>query len=124
MTRAVLALWAVCALAACKKSDDAAPAWSAPPVMESAEQERGLQACDAYVARVCRCAEADPDALGEQCRLASEQPAALRTTLSLLNGDEGQFGPDDARALQATARRIIKDCFEADVALDPKTCPR
>jgi hypothetical protein len=28
------------------------------------------------------------------------------------------------REAQHTARRIIKDCFEKDAALDPASCPR
>ncbi|RMH43298.1 MAG: hypothetical protein D6689_05455 [Deltaproteobacteria bacterium] len=106
-----------------KKADDEPDPWTAPPVMSDAEQQRGRQACEAYVARLCACAESRPE-LAESCRLAQAQPEALAQLFGMLNGKEGALGQRELREAQHTARRIIKDCFEKDAALDPATCPR
>jgi hypothetical protein len=111
------------ALAACDKKSGEPAGWTAPPVMEKVEQERGTRACDAYVARLCVCAEAQP-ALADQCRLARAQPDALATLLGMVNGAEGKLADRELREAQHAARKIIEDCFEKDAALDPATCPR
>lgn len=110
-------------LAACGAKDDDPPEWTAPPVMEPAEQQRGLQACTAYVERLCACAETHAD-LADQCTLARSQPEALDQLLGMVNGDEGKLGDREIREAQHSARRIIKDCFEKDAALSPTRCPR
>jgi hypothetical protein len=100
----------VVAASACSKREKGEPAdWTAPPVMEQAEQTRGRQACDAYVERLCACVEARPE---------------LAQLLGMINGEEGKLGKREMREAQHTARRIIKDCFEKDAALDPASCPR
>jgi thioredoxin-like negative regulator of GroEL len=114
----------VVAASACSKREKGEPAdWTAPPVMEQAEQTRGRQACDAYVERLCACVEARPE-LADQCTLARSQPEALAQLLGMINGEEGKLGKREMREAQHTARRIIKDCFEKDAALDPASCPR
>ena len=120
----LMAALLVAGAAACKKSSDGEPAdWTAPPVMERTEQQRGTTACGAYVERLCACAETDTS-LAEQCKLARTQPEALAQLLGMLNGAEGKLGKRELRETQHTARKIIQDCFEKDAALDPKICPR
>jgi hypothetical protein len=116
---------ALLALAGCRRDDaDAeAPGWNEPPTMAAAEQQRGVTACEVYVTRLCRCADSTP-ALAPRCELARAQPEALAMSLSMLNGEDGRWGHKELLAVQANARRIIRECFEADVALDPMTCPR
>ena len=108
---------------ACSKRDGEPSEWTAPPVMEPAEQERGTVACATYVERLCGCAETN-DSLKHQCRLAQQQPEALAQLLGMVNGEQGRFGQREVREAQHAARRIIKDCFEKDATLDPAVCPR
>jgi len=107
---------ALAGASACKRRHDGEPAdWTAPPVMDEAEQARGRTACSAYVARLCRCAQ-DHRELAEQCTLARAQPEALAQLLGMVNGVEGKLGKREFREAQHTARRIVKDCFEKDAA--------
>jgi hypothetical protein len=118
-------LVALSVLAACSRSEPAGqPAdWTAPPPMQKPEQERGTQACSRYVARVCACAQSAPE-LAEQCQLARSQPEALAVLLAMVNGKQGKLGQREFREAQVTARKIVRDCFESDAALDPRVCPR
>ena len=117
--------WLVALLVAgaCSKGEEQPPAWTAPPVMEQSEQDRGTVACTTYVKRLCQCAQTN-DSLKQQCRLAQSQPEALAQLLGMMNGDEGRLGQREVREAQHTARRIIKDCFEKEASLDPSVCPR
>ena len=108
---------------ACAKNDGEPAEWTAPPVMEKSEQERGTMACATYVVRLCGCAETN-DWLTARCRLAQQQPEALAQLLGMMNGEEGRLGQREVREAQHTARRIIKDCFEQEAILDPTVCPR
>ncbi len=109
---------------ACAKGDSGEPdEWTAPPVMEMSEQQRGTVACATYVKRLCGCAETH-DSLKDQCRLAQQQPEALALLLGMMNGEEGRLGRREVREAQHSARRIIKDCFEKEASLDPSVCPR
>ncbi len=115
--------FALLAAGACAKESGEPNEWTAPPVMEKAEQERGTVACATYVERLCGCAVTH-DSLKHQCRLAQQQPEALTQLLGMVNGDQGKLGRRELREAQHTARRIIKDCFEKDASLDPALCPR
>jgi len=108
---------------ACSKRDGEPVPWTAPPVMEQSEQDRGAMACATYVERLCTCA-ATHDSLTELCSLARQQPEALAQLLSMINGEQGKLGQREVREAQHTARRIIKDCFEKEATLDPSVCPR
>jgi hypothetical protein len=127
MRRAAVMFLIWVALAACRKSteDDVAPPRdpNEPPPLEQVEKERGVTACAAYAERVCACASDQP-ALAEDCKLAGARPEALATALELIDGKHGKLAKLDWRAAQASARKTIKACFEADARLDPATCPR
>lgn len=120
---ALLALLLPLALSqgACSKkeaSDSAAPAVSPLP---KAEAERGLQACQAYVARLCACAESQPE-LAEECALARARPQAFQLNLDL-SATPGLEGAEQ-KAVKVEARKIAAACFEDEARLDPETCPR
>src|SRR6185436_11025735 len=53
-----------------------------------AEVAQGVGLCEAYVTRVCRCAEKDAE-LKETCELARGQPEALKMSVHLSTGGEG-----------------------------------
>jgi hypothetical protein len=114
----VLVLLAACA----KKPAKPGLAPGEPPRMEAAEQERGKQICDGYVARLCTCAQANAT-LKDQCALAEGQPQALALHLGLLNGANGPLDDEDRRLAQSNARLVIKACVESDARL-PASCPR
>jgi hypothetical protein len=114
----LLALLAACA----KKAEKPELAPGEPPHMEAAEQERGKQICDGYVARLCGCAASDTS-LKAQCDLAQGQPQALALHLGMLNGANGPLDDEDRRLAQANARKVIKACVESDARL-PASCPR
>src|SRR5690606_20290519 len=98
--------------------EDPPPAVSPLP---KAEAERGLQACNAYVARICACAESRPE-LAEECTLARARPQAFQLNLEL----SATPGLSDAEqtAVKVEARKIAAACFEDEARLDSTLCPR
>lgn len=126
MLRAALVALAAClSLAGCgkKKEEQAAP--PGPPKMALGEQDRGLEMCRRYVARLCACAAGDP-ALAESCALAKGQPEGLELHLQLLRkgGEKGPLNTEERLLTESAAREIIAECVRSDAALDPSKCPR
>ena len=115
-----LAVVVVCA--ACKQGSDApAPTTTAPaPVMAASEARRDQDACKAYIAKVCACAETMPP-MAQTCRLARPLLDALQVALDVA------ANPESARrdAVQAndSARRIAKECIEQTAKLAGAGCP-
>jgi hypothetical protein len=93
------------------------------PPMPEAEQARGVELCDRYVARLCACAERAPE-LADDCALARAQPEALGMHLALLRGAEGPLNPADRAVVEEHARAVIAACVRADGQLAPERCPR
>ena len=103
----------------CKKEAPAPPVDhdTAPP-LPAAEIERGQDACQAYVDKVCACtAHAAKDA----CGLAKALPDALEVARQV------SVSPDSHRVdvLQAndSARKTIKECIEQTAKLPSLGCP-
>ena len=118
-----LALWLLIAGSGCQQRDAGPQADDMPAPISPSEAERGVEACRAYVQRVCACAEAKPDnaELKELCYLA---PAKARSLDMVL---EVNLTPKDGKeraATGVTARRIISSCIKEHGALDGKGCPR
>lgn len=90
--------------------------------LSAQERERGREACERYVERVCACAE-DDEAYEEECALARARPEALEIALGAVDS-RGDLDRRQRGAALAEARRVIQRCFEADAALDPAVCPR
>lgn len=116
MRLAALAL--VLALGACKKQEE--PASNRPQPISEAERTRGSQACDAYVARLCACAETKP-ALAERCHLHKGRPQALGLALS--TADSPDVEARDIFLAQEAARQVIAKCIEDTAQLDAEGCP-
>jgi len=106
--------------AGCKKPSEAPPAGAEPPVMPASEIKRGQDACQAYVARACACAQTVP-AMAQPCRLARALPDALQVGLDVART------PDSTRrdVLQAhdSVRKIVKECIEEIAKLPAAGCP-
>lgn len=112
------------ALAGCSKgeSEQAAPDNMPPPVSDS-ERERGVEACKAYVARVCACAQTRPDDqdMRERCELA---PGKLSSLNMVLRVNRAPDNPEDRLKTAATAHRIIGSCVSEQSKLDNLGCAR
>jgi hypothetical protein len=121
MTRlAAVAIWAVCAVAACKQSADAPPAAAPMPTMPASEIKRGQDACKAYVDKVCACADSVP-AMAKQCALAHALPDAIQVGLDVAASDDSTRR--DVLQVHDSVRRIVKKCIEDIARLPAAGCP-
>lgn len=113
----VLGALAIGGLGACSKTEGE----RRPTPMSQAERDRGRQACQAYLDRLCACAKAKgTKELQDRCELKRAKPEALELALEV-NDDPSVTGPDVLRA-QEEARKIIAKCIEENLALDTE-CP-
>ena len=115
-------LLALVACAGCK--NDAAPA-PAParddrPVMPISEVKRGQDACKAYVAKVCACAETMP-ALAQPCTLARALPEAIQVSLDVAATADSTRR--DVVQANDGVRKIVKECIEETAKLPSAGCP-
>ena len=116
MTHTLLLL--VLALAACSKEAEPPPAPGQQLVPET-ELKRGRDACAAYVAQVCLCAETMPG-LVEQCRLARALPPALEVQQDI--GTAPGVENKDAVSLAVGLRKTIKTCIDETAKLPTVGC--
>lgn len=118
-----LAIWLLIAAPGCQKKDAGPQAEEMPAPISKSEAERGVEACRAYVQRVCACAEAKPDnaELEELCYLA---PAKARSVDMVLEVNLTTKDGKERVATRETARRIVSSCIEEQGMLDGKGCPR
>jgi len=86
-----------------------------------AEAERAKIACDAYVARVCQCAETQPN-LDTTCQLAKGIPQALQMNLDVAAARGLTILQQ--KAMKSSARKIAAKCFSNDAKLSLAECPR
>ncbi|MDB4964298.1 MAG: hypothetical protein JWP01_4297 [Myxococcales bacterium] len=104
---------------ACKKQEAAAPPVdedTAPP-LPPVELKRGVDACSAYVTKVCACTA---PAAKDLCGLARALPDALEVARQV------SVSPDSKRrdVLQAndSQRKTIKECIEQTAKLPALGC--
>ena len=117
---AALAVAAVAAGAGCKKRQDEAPPPARPPVIGEAELKRGHDACNAYVARVCACAETIV-AAKERCALAKALPESLEVALEVAAHPDTER-KDVVQSADAI-RKTIARCIEQTAKLPELGCP-
>ncbi|HEX7837063.1 MAG TPA: hypothetical protein VF469_06340 [Kofleriaceae bacterium] len=118
--RWLLAL-AVCA--ACKQQADPPPPPNpkpAKPTMPAIEAKRARDACQAYVDKVCACAETVP-AMKQPCSRARALPDAIQTSLEVGASDDATRR--DAQQTQGAVRNIVKECIEELAKLPAAGCP-
>jgi len=86
------------------------------------EEKRGIEACTAYVERLCRCAETHAEYADECAMIRRARVEALRKAVAA-SRREGE-GNHVRWRTGVTARRLIARCIEADNKLDLSICPR
>lgn len=105
----------VLALVGCSEKKSDAP--SKLPALSTGEVQRGQDACNAYVTKVCACTA---PAAQKQCALAKALPEAM--TLALSTAANPQTEHNDAlRALQSV-RETTKECIEQTAKLPAIGC--
>jgi len=104
----------------CAKESSESPKATVAAIPEE-EVSRGRQACEAYVERVCACAEQHPD-MAEECALSKARPKAFELNLEL--GTAPGLSKVELQAVKVEARKIVAGCFEADSRLADTKCPR
>jgi hypothetical protein len=90
------------------------------PAMPASEIKRGQDACKAYVARVCACAETVP-AMQQACALAGALPDALQVGLDVAANAESSRR--DVLHANDSVRKIAKECIEQIARLPVAGCP-
>lgn len=115
-------LWALASGCGRSREDESAPE-PLPAAISEAEEERGQAACEAYVERVCACAQAKPDNrdIEQACQLAP----AKRSSLNLvLRANRSSDNLEDRVKTGITAQRIMGSCISEQGKLDSLGCPR
>jgi hypothetical protein len=109
------------ACAGCKQHSEPAPAaTTARPVIPVSEVKRGQDACKAYVAKVCACAETVP-AMKHDCELSRSYPEAMQVSLDVAaTADSTRL---DVLQANDSVRKIVKQCIEATAKLPGAGCP-
>jgi len=108
--------------AGCKNQADPPPPPETrpPPALPASEVKRGQDACQAYVHKVCACAETVP-AMKQRCSLAHALVDAIQV------GADVAINPDSTRrdAVQSNAsvRGVVKECIEQLARLPADGCP-
>ena len=117
--------WAVvvvsCLAVACKKQEAPPPAEQPPaPAIPAAEIERGQDACNAYVEKVCACANTVP-AMKDPCALATALPEAIEVAMSVtMSASSTQ---KDVKQAAQSIRKIIAECIQETAKLPAAGCP-
>lgn len=112
----VVALVAACA----KKSEDAPPPTNNAPAIPAAELKRGEDACNAYLAKACACAETVPAAT-ERCEAAKAFPEVVRMGTELTMSTDSSA--KDVKQAVMTIRKTIAECIQQTAQLPTLGCP-
>jgi hypothetical protein len=113
---ALLALLALCP--GCRDRAEAPPAPA--PAMPATEIRRALDACKAYVDKVCHCAQTVP-AMQQPCELARAYPDAIQVELDVAASPDSTRR--DVRQTHGGVRNIVKTCIEESAKLPAAGCP-
>jgi hypothetical protein len=114
----VLLLGLVAAAACGKREEQPAPARA--PAISAPERQQATDACNAYVAKLCACAEASP-ALAATCRIKQAKPQAL--ALALAVADDPTSSADSVARARSEVGKIMARCIEEAAQLPAMGCP-
>ena len=110
----------VLAAAACSERHEPPPAPAPAPEMSVAEIQRSRDACDSYVARVCKCAETNAS-LADRCKLAKALPEAVKISLEVASSPDSKRA--DVVGAQSSVRKTFKECIDETAQLAAVGCP-
>jgi hypothetical protein len=102
----------------CRDRAEAPPAPA--PAMPATEIKRALDACKAYVDKVCGCARSVA-ALQQTCELARAYPDAIQVELDVAASPDSSRR--DVRQTLGGVRNIVKTCIEESAKLPAAGCP-
>jgi hypothetical protein len=106
-------------LAACSKRSEAPPPEPRPAITEP-EVKRGEDACKAYVAKLCACAET-VTRLAEQCKLSRALPDVIDVSMQVaMNGDAKRL---DTLQAADSIRKTVATCIQETAKLPAAGCP-
>jgi len=106
-------------VAGCSKQQEAPPKAERPVAIPAVEVQRALDACQAYVAKVCACGETVP-AAKETCALARALPEAIDVGKRLAANP--QADREDALQAADSIRKTVKQCIEQTANLPALGC--
>ena len=120
MTRLLLA--AILLAGACGSKEEP-PAAARPAPIPQAEQQRGGDACKAFVDRTCACAKAHPERaeLADKCAHARPLPEAMEMALEV--DRDSSSAPEDVFRAQSEVRQVVTACFAGVNWLATQGCP-
>jgi hypothetical protein len=98
-------------------SEKKADAPKGPPALPAGEVQRGQDACNAYVAKICACTA---PAAQKQCALAKALPEAMQLALATAANPTTEHN-DALRAL-TSVRETTKECIEQTARLPALGC--
>ena len=109
-------------IAGCSKKQDKAPPPDPnnEPAIPAAELKRGEDACNAYVAAACKCAETVP-AAKERCEGAKAFPEVVRMGTELTMSKDSTAL--DVKQAAQTIRKTIAECIQQTAQLPSLGCP-
>ena len=109
-------------VAGCKKKADEAPPGPVnnEPAIPAAELKRGEEACEAYMAKACKCAETVP-AAKEKCDAAKAFPDVVRMGTELTMSTDSS--KKDVKQAAMTIRKTIEQCINETAKLPTLGCP-
>ena len=105
---------------ACSTKPEPPPAPAKAPAMSVEEVQRSRDACNAYVEKVCACAD-KVEAAKPACGLAKALPDAVRLGLEVAASPDSTR--DDVLQSQASVRKTVKECIEDTAKLPALGCP-
>jgi hypothetical protein len=108
VTRLLLA--AIVLAGACHGKEEPPPS-ARPTPIAPAEQQRGADACKAFVERTCACATAHPERADvvEKCKSIRSLPEAMEMALDVDREPASQ--PEDVFRAQSEVRQVIATCM-------------
>jgi hypothetical protein len=107
-------------VAGCKKQEAAPPPpTNNEPPIPAAELQRGEDACAAYIAKACKCAETVP-AAKPKCDAAQAFPAVLKMSTELTMSKDS--APKDVKQAAMTIRKTVAECIQETAQLPSLGC--
>jgi hypothetical protein len=109
--------WMIAAMILATACNRSSSEEASQPAISDAEVERSIEACNAYVAKLCACAA---DAAKQECKLAKLIPESIGVARSLAQNPKAE--PADAAQAAGSIRKTVKRCIDETVKLAELGC--